>query len=169
MSTYLLHIFVPMILANVLHMMLVKRNALKALAIPVSRPLFGDNKTWRGFVIVPGLNALFLWGVNLVYPLFGQVQALWFGCLLGIAYCLFELPNSWLKRQLGIASGAQSARHTRLFMLLDKTDSALGVSLLSKWLFGLSWLSVFYLFLLSIAIHALFSLLLVAVGIKKRF
>lgn len=169
MAAYLLHIFVPMILANVAHMIIVKKDWFSRMSRPLAPRQFGDNKTWRGFIVLTSLNGIFFWMINLILPRFSQWEAIGMGALLGLTYMLFELPNSWLKRRLGIASGAQSSKYALGFMLLDKTDSALGVSLCSKILFGLDWKETLLLLLLSIGVHVFFSVLLVVTGVKKRF
>jgi CDP-archaeol synthase len=166
---YLLFILVPLILSNVIHMILVKKNALPALAIPVAVYFFGTNKTWRGFVVVSLLNGLLAVLLNLIMDMFGQAEAFCYGFLLGFVYILFELPNSWIKRRMGIAAGERSEQQAGLFMLLDKTDSALGVSLMSHFLFVLSWGGTLKLFIIAVIIHVFFSWVLVLLGVKKRF
>lgn len=158
-----------MIFSNVIHMVLVKKNVLPALLIPISKSLFGTNKTWRGVFIVSIFNAIFFWIVNLFYSLFTTLDALIFGAVLGLLYVLFELPNSWLKRRLGIASGGAATKNAWLFMLLDKSDSALGIAFGSKFLFDFSWLEAVQLFFIGMFVHIFFSWLLVVIGIKKRF
>jgi CDP-archaeol synthase len=169
LGKYLLFIFVPLILSNVIHMMVVKRAVFSALAVPVAASFFGSNKTWRGFVVVPLLNGLFTGLLNFIIPLFGVSEAFCYGFLLGFVYVLFELPNSWLKRRLGIAAGDRAEKQASLFMLLDKMDSALGVSVASHFLFELSWSDTLKLFVLAVGIHVFFSWLLVFLGVKKRF
>jgi CDP-archaeol synthase len=169
MKELFIYIVVPLIISNVLHMVIVKKNIFSFLAIPVSTKLFGQNKTWRGFVIVPLLNAFLLLLINLLWPYLPNVRALIIGFLLGIAYMLFELPNSYLKRRLGIAPGGKAADHRWLLMLIDKTDSSFGVSLFSYFLLDISWVQVLQLFLISVLTHILFSYLLVTIRIKKSF
>ena len=169
MENCFFHIFIPMILSNIMHMVLVKRNAFSSLAVPVAAELFGKNKTWRAFAIVPPLNALFFWMVNTANPLFGWMEALFYGFILGLTYLLFELPNSWLKRRMGIKAGEKAKKNAWLFMLLDKMDSATGVSLLSKILFNLSWPETLKLFIAAVLIHVFFSWLLALIRLKKRF
>jgi CDP-diacylglycerol--serine O-phosphatidyltransferase len=52
---------------------------------------------------------------------------------------LGELPNSFLKRRLGIAPGATPARGRPLFVLMDQLDSGIGCALAYALLPGLSW------------------------------
>ncbi|MEM6347431.1 MAG: hypothetical protein AAF927_26310 [Bacteroidota bacterium] len=165
MHPYFAFILLPMILSNVGHILLVKKNAFPNLAVPIATQQFGANKTWRGFLVLIVLNALTSWLLNLYLGYFASLEALWLGGILGFAYMISELPNSWLKRRQGIASGETPG----WFVLLDKTDSSLGVSLSSALLFGFSLRQTLVLFLLGSATHVLFSWLLVVSRVKKRF
>lgn len=169
MEIYLPYIFIPMIISNIFHMIIVKKDWLSSWSTSISTPLFGANKTWRGIVVLTFVNGILFWIVNIFFPLFGNLEALVLGGILGLVYMLFELPNSWLKRRLGIGAGQEAKKNKLLFMLLDKMDSALGVSLVCKILFGLSWVEVLKLFLLAVLVHIFFSWVLVMVRIKKRF
>lgn len=164
-----LYIIFPLIISNVIHIIIVKKNYFSTLATPISKKLFGDNKTWRGFVVVPVLNALVFMCINFWRPNFSLLQGLGLGLLLGIAYVLFELPNSLVKRKVGIAPGAQSVNNRFLFMLVDKADSSLGVSIFSYFLFQLSCYQTSALLLSSILVHSFFSFILLVAGIKKQF
>lgn len=165
MHAYFGFILLAMILSNVGHILLVKKNALPNLAVPIASALFGANKTWRGFIVLISLNALVSWILNLGFGYFGGIESLLIGGLLGFAYMISELPNSWLKRRQGIQSGQTPG----WFVVLDKTDSSFGVSLTSALLFGLSPWQTLVLFLLGSATHVFFSWVLVQVGIKKSF
>lgn len=169
LENYLWHIYIPLILSNVLHMAIVRRNIFSTWAIPLSVLWFGPNKTWRGFIVLTILNALFFYVVNLIYPLFSSSSSILYGCILGLTYMLFELPNSMMKRYLHIPSGESSQKFPLLFYLFDKADSALGISLVSKLLFGFTWMEAGILFLGSVIVHILFSFLVVFIGMKERF
>ncbi len=138
---------VPVVVGGVLHMLVVTKNWLPALAVPVQRRWFGANKTVRGFVMMPLLSAL---GGMLVSF---NLEGVWLGALVGLAYVLAELPNSFLKRRLGVAPGQLPLRFRRAFLLLDQLDSALGVALLYA-LLGYGW-QVSLLFLLTFPLTAL--------------
>jgi CDP-diacylglycerol--serine O-phosphatidyltransferase len=136
---------VPVVIGGVLHMVAVSRGWCAGLATPVHRGLFGVNKTWRGFVLVPLFTAagtLPLLPVEAVLGEGGRVGvALWplAGLVAGLGYMLGELPNSFLKRRLGIAPGATPARGRPLFVLMDQLDSGIGCALAYALLPGLSW------------------------------
>lgn len=150
----------PVIVGGVLHMVVVTRNLWPSLCIPVHQPLFGANKTWRGIIAVPLLTAfgaILLWPLEWLLqersPLYGH--ALWLaGIIAGLGYVLAELPNSFLKRRLGIAPGATPDRAKHLFILLDQLDSGIGVALAYLLFLPTSW-SVFAAFVLSFPLTAL--------------
>jgi CDP-diacylglycerol--serine O-phosphatidyltransferase len=169
MIAVLPHILIPMIISNVLHMFIVKKKHFSTLAKPIAPTLFGKNKTWRGFVVVPFLNAFFLLLVNLFLPLFSIGEALKLGFLIGLTYMIMELPNSWIKRQSGIPSGQKASKNAWAFMLMDKMDSSLGVAFGCMAYFNWSWLVTLIFFAIAVGTHVFFSWLLVALKIKKRF
>ena len=133
-----LYLQIAIVFGGVWHMVAVKRNWLAPLCRPIAENLFGRNKTWRGLVIVPVLTAI---GAVLLFPL----EALWphlgwqsplnghslllAGLCGGAGYVLAELPNSWFKRQLGIAPGETPDQHRWLFLTLDQVDSGIGAAL----------------------------------------
>ncbi|MET1076641.1 MAG: hypothetical protein ABWY06_01335 [Pseudomonas sp.] len=133
-----LYLQVPVVIGGVLHMLAVTRDALPTLRVPLHAGLFGANKTWRGVLLVPLLTAfgaLCLWpseqllGARAVFT-----QPLWLaGLVAGFAYVLAELPNSWIKRRLGIAPGVAPSRWV---VLGDQLDSGLGVALAYGLLLG---------------------------------
>lgn len=159
MSNHFLLLFLPLILSNIIHMIVVKNDWLQGLKLPLSTKLFGANKTYRGFVVVPVLNSLF-------YGILKQNDFL-SGALIGLAYMVFELPNSYIKRKFGIAPGQNSSGPATYIM--DKCDSSLGVTLVYSYLNGLSVMNFLILFLTAFFTHVSFSYLLVKIRIKERF
>lgn len=171
MPSFLQHISIvllPLIISNVLHMLVIKKDVFPVLKRPISSTVFGKNKTWRGFVFVALVNGLLLFLWNCIVDFQLQLPFLT-GCVLGFAYMLFELPNSFLKRKLGIQAGEKASSNKLLFMLIDKTDSAFGVSLVYFLLGNISFQSALLLFFVSSATHIIFSQLLVQFHLKKSF
>ncbi len=171
MHSFLQHVLIvllPLILSNVLHMLVVKYNYLKQLKYPVSKKLFGDNKTWRGVVVVPVSNALTLFCLSILFQL-SLKHAFLLGFILGLAYILFELPNSFIKRRLGIQPGAAFNYKGLSYSLIDKMDSAFGVCLVYVLMGYIHYNYGILLFISSVLIHILMSKLLVAIKIKKSF
>ena len=162
-------VLLPSVLANVLHMFLVKKGVLSLLAWPIQERMFGQNKTYRGFIFITLLTATFSGVGSFFVESITAQQGMFTGALIGLAYSFFELPNSFLKRRLGIKSGGTSIRNKWAFIVLDKTDSTFGVSLVYFLVSDLSILQGLYLFFVSVALHVGFSFLLVAVKIKKSF
>ena len=122
--------------------------------LPDSRRIFGDNKTWKGFVGYIQWSCLFtvLWGavcstssfltshnylyVNYENRFFYNIAI---GASLGLAYSLFELPNSFLKRRLGIDPGLSTKGSTRVFFVfLDQADSIIGCVLVLSFVYKMS-------------------------------
>lgn len=97
--------------------------------------LFGDNKTLKGFVVMVPATTLCFWCLGLVMaPLSGTQVGVWqltvaewtgLGFASVVGYTLGELPNSFVKRQLGIAPGGapEDGRVRGLFLIVDQLDS----------------------------------------------
>ena len=143
----------------------------------LGQPIFGQNKTWRGFVVlIPVVTVLFgatggilgrdpagVWSLTL-----DQWFLLGFGSVL--AYSLGELPNSFVKRRLGINPGeAPSSRGAKLIALVvDQLDSIAAALLV----IGLMVPTDIWFFVWSVLIggilHYGFNILLYAIGLKSR-
>jgi CDP-2,3-bis-(O-geranylgeranyl)-sn-glycerol synthase len=104
------------------------------------RRIFGEHKTARGFVVmVPATAGSFVLLAAAAATMF-QREGLWplsipaygaLGAWAGLGFMLGELPNSFVKRQLGIAPGAAATGRLRgaLFYALDRCDSVVGAML----------------------------------------
>lgn len=174
MSSFYFHFylfFIPLIIGNVLHMIIVKCNWFKGLAFPISKRMFGNNKTYRGIIALPILTGFV-----------ALLSSFWFGTFetslaydafvgfgLGLAYILAELPNSYIKRKLGIANGEQSKKHKYLQYFTDKADSLIGVLVFYFFAVSISFEAILYLFIIGITLHISISQLLVFIKIKKKF
>jgi len=167
-TRHLLTILPSLILANILHMLVVKRNIFPILNKAISSCLFGANKTWRGFILVPVFNVIFLLLFNSILNL-NLSHPIYLGFLLGLAYVIFELPNSFIKRKWNIKAGETSAKKNYFFMLIDKMDSAFGVALVYYLLSTISITEALLLMLISSLTHIVMSLILVFTKIKASF
>ena len=144
------------------------------------RPLFGPNKTWRGFVVmVPAATLAFLALGTLARAVPAAGQGLWplspagyalLGFAAAVGFMVGELPNSFIKRQLAIApGGAPAGRLARwLGFIADRLDSLLGM-LLALWLLvPVPWEMWALVLGVGPAIHWLFSVALYLLGVKAR-
>lgn len=133
---------IPVIVGGILHMLVVRFDLLSFLKIPISQKLFGSNKTIRGFVVMPFSCMI---GFSILVAIVGESASgftinfsqysIWIsGLLIGLAYVLAELPNSYIKRRLGVAPGAVPQSNARLFILVDQLDSGI-LCLLCYWFF----------------------------------
>lgn len=141
------------------------------------RRVFGDNKTARGFVVmVPAAGAAFFLLSLLVrhhatglWPLTpGQYAAL--GAAAGAGFMLGELPNSFVKRQLGIAPGAPASGSlaAALGFAVDRLDSAIGMLLALGAIVPVPAETVVVVLLAGPIIHGGFSVLTFRLGGKAR-
>jgi CDP-2,3-bis-(O-geranylgeranyl)-sn-glycerol synthase len=145
------------------------------------RPIFGKNKTWAGFLVLPlaagaafpllrlaadGMPEAFRRGL---WPLPIPGYAL-LGVWTGLGFMAGELPNSFIKRQLGVAPGeAPTGRAARLaWFLIDRVDSLLGAFLAQAIVVPVGFWYAFYLLLVGPGLHWLFSALLYYLGVKGR-
>ena len=111
----------PALGAPILHGPVMARDLFKGLKKPLDggatlrgRRLFGDNKTVRGAIFMtagPALLSVLLRRSERyeerLPPEVRQASPLVFGALIGASVVIGELPNSFAKRQFGIAPGTQ--------------------------------------------------------------
>lgn len=167
-TNHILTIVPSLLLANILHMLIVKWNVFPLLNKAIAVKYLGANKTWRGFLLVPIMNIVFLLLLNSILKL-NQPNLLSLGFFLGLAYVAFELPNSFIKRKLNIKAGESSRKKYYFFMLVDKTDSAFGIVLAYYVLSSISLTEAILLMLTCSLTHIVMSLILVFTNIKASF
>ena len=167
----------PVILAGIANMIFCKSSLLDSVNQPIDagrllgdgRRLFGANKTWKGFwgMVVWGLLAQLIWSfflarhpdlekLHLIYAHYPNKLATNFplGILLGLAYVVFELPNSYLKRRLDISPGKTAKDAWKYpFILLDQIDSLIGILLVLHLYISLDWAQVIGLLLVGTLTH----------------
>ncbi|MCI0517083.1 MAG: CDP-archaeol synthase [Woeseiaceae bacterium] len=145
------------------------------------RRVFGDNKRLRGFIALP-LAAACAFAViaeyrhffpaplaNGLWPL-STLQYAGIGFAAGFAFVLAELPNSFLKRQLGVAPGKvpEQGWQRVLCLLLDRVDSTLGVLIVLSLLAPVPAMTWLWVMLIGPGMHAFFSAMLHRIGVKER-
>lgn len=166
----------PLVIAGILHMLVVKLDLLPRLRAPIHERAFGRNKTYRGFVVMPVAATL---GVLVARALEQTTFAVdgaglqraspWLlGSCLGLAYVLGELPNSLVKRRLHIAPGKLPAQHRVWFLAADHLDSATACLLVYAWLLHTPWLALLAVLVLGALCHFLVNLTLYALGIRAE-
>jgi hypothetical protein len=134
----------PILIAGLVHVAVITLNLAPDLARPIDagrrwrgRPLLGSNKTWRGFVVMPAATAITIAAQQalgtraprlgaLAHLRRGAPPALVVGAICGAAYVLAELPNSFVKRRLGIAPGRSAPGARVAQYLVDQLDSVIG-------------------------------------------
>ena len=166
--SHIVIVIVPLVISNSLHMVVVRKNMFAMANEAIWDWGFGKNKTWRGFLFVPITNAFIVTILVQTIPL-NLESPMVVGFALGFAYMFAELPNSFLKRRVGILPGGNHGRFSLAFSVLDKTDSAIGVVLTYVLMGNASWQTGMWLLLIASFTHVFVSLLLVAMRIKSAF
>src|SRR5678815_234056 len=105
-------IIAPLFLGFIVHGLCIRFGALRGLARPIKRTWFGENKTYRGVICVALGTAVGFVVIDLRFLSIGSEhrtrELASLGLIVGTAAMLAELPNSFLKRRMGIAPGAQA-------------------------------------------------------------
>ena len=183
---------IPVILAGILTMIWCKLPILKFLKRPIDggkclrdgKRIFGNNKTWMGLCgyLITNILVFILWGLisqksdylqmhNYFYSYYNNTPSfnLLIGLLSGLAYALFELPNSFLKRRLDIRPGKSISGGWKVFFIfMDQADSVIGCALV-VWLFYDIGLLTFIAFILVGAItHMVLNMLLYFLHLRKN-
>ena len=180
-------IIVSFILAGVAQTLWLRSRFSRRFAQPVDRGatwrgrrIFGDNKTWKGFVVmIPAVGISFL-AVRCFYALHTSwFDQLWpyslpiyllLGCTAGLGYALGELPNSFIKRQLDIQPGqiASSRLGEWVNFCIDQIDSVVGALLALLPFVHIPWQTALAILLTGPVVHWLFNIVLKLLGVKAR-
>jgi hypothetical protein len=170
----------PLLVGLAFHGLCIKFGWLRSFNRPIDRGitlrgrrLFGANKTYRGVLAVAvGTGAGV--GIQVVLHRTGLAPGgellnyqspaiVGFGLAVGTAAMLAELPNSFIKRQLGIAPGsAADGISGAVFYLLDQVDMLVGVWLVLWFAVGVTVMRVLWSILFLFIAHQI----LTAVGYR---
>jgi hypothetical protein len=139
------YLFLPLLVGLALHGFCLKYDVLAFLCRPIDRGrkfrgkrIFGDNKTYRGVVVVSlgtaigfGLQSMLLHRIASVRSAelfdYALLKSVALGLAVGAAAMLSELPNSFIKRQFEIAPGsAAKGWKSVIFYVYDQIDFLLG-------------------------------------------
>ena len=182
----LLWLAVPVIVSGLVHLTVLKLDLMPALRrMPIDggatvrgRRLFGDNKTWRGAFVTITTMTVTAWALAQIHDCcfalptlvpFAETHPLAWGLLLGTGYIVGELPNSFAKRQLGIAPGASGQGAAgRTFWVIDQLDSLAGMLLFVApvWRPSLALLALIVAIML--VAHPVGAWIMVLFGLKDR-
>ena len=139
-------VFLPVLGAVVLHAPALRYDLLKPLKRPISNRLFGSNKTWRGaLVMFTGVVLATAVAWKLMPDELRDESWLLVGALIGAGVVLGELPNSFLKRRLGIAPGERRLTPGGVALVVyDQADfvPAIALALLPIWAMPLDTLAI---------------------------
>jgi hypothetical protein len=183
-----LFLTVAFIAAGLVHSAWLRSEHSRRFAIPLDggrlfrgRPIFGVNKTVRGFMaIVPAAALCFaLLALGLSAGTDGMPAGLWqlspmayfgLGAWAGFCFMLAELPNSFVKRQLRIAPGmGPSGRIGGLVVfVVDRVDSIVGMLAGVSLVVPTPWATWGWVILVGPGLHWSFSVLLYRLGVKAR-
>lgn len=158
----------PLIIGGTLHMIVVKKDILSYFRRPIHQRWFGKNKTWRGVIVMPLATLLGVFLTSFLTYHFQNHSLILLGLALGFAYLLAELPNSFMKRRLGIKEGKLPDSKRWLFAFMDQADSALGCMLAYRFLLGTSWAVLFLTLAVGTVIHLVMNVLLYLLGIREN-
>ena len=181
----------PVILAGVFNMIFCKLGILKKLQVPMDggrtlkdgNRLFGENKTWKGFMgyIIFGTLSTVLWGLiikntplnSLNFFYVNHENTLGFnilvGVLLGLFYALFELPNSFIKRRLGITPGKPATGLKKaIFVFIDQADSIFGCALVVWFFYNLGFPRYIGFVVVGAVTHIVINMLLYFAHLRKN-
>jgi CDP-diglyceride synthetase len=175
----------PLFLAALANGLCMKYDCLIGLKRPLDlglsfrgKRIFGDHKTWRGLFIITLFCILGAWIQALIQrtrqlpswlPLC-DYESSWLpvGLALGLGAAVGELPNSFLKRQLGFPPGRRKSGITGwMFLVLDQVDLTIGVWLFLYLLIRPSMRIILWSFALTIPLHLLVSIIGYALGMRK--
>lgn len=180
-------VILPIVVAGLSFIVILKKQWWMSLRVPLDKgqrlggqPIFGSNKTWLAFIIMPGMTLItsltlgYGWPAQTasVSPSFFSEPGLWWKAILyGLAYPVGELPNSFVKRRLGIPPGGRASTPIlrRVFAVVDQADSIIACAGVLFFFFRVDLFVVLVASFLGIGIHCFTDWLMVHLSLKKIF
>ena len=177
-------LFAPLVFAAGLSAVVMERDLLRWARKPIDggrriggKRLFGDNKTWRGVLVATAGSSAFAAvqehfvgdaaGALLVVD-WAAVPSVAFGALMGLGAMLGELPNSFVKRRVGILPGkTTTGPWSVLFYVWDQVDLLFGAWLLVGWWVRPPALLVVASFAMALLVHPAVSLIGWLIGVRS--
>lgn len=134
--------------------------------------IFGNNKTWRGFisgVIVGCLTAIAQrYGYNhsdflqdITYLNYSAIHVGALGAMLGAGALIGDAVGSFLKRQVGVPDGQS-------WFPFDQIDYIVGGLLVSSFVIDMPHYRYWIIFVVWFLVHLLAGVIAYAIGLKKR-
>lgn len=170
-------VFLPVLGAALAHAPVLRFDLLRGLKRPLDggTNLFGENKTWRGsLVMFAGAFAATqaLWGVRAYRERLpaelADASPIALGTVLGTGVVVGELPNSFLKRRLGIAPGTQRRAPAGIALsVYDQADWVPVTALLLRPLYRMPLRDVAMASAVVAAVHVPINLVGYALGARK--
>ena len=175
-------VFLPAAGALILHAPVLRFQLLGGLRRPIDgglelrgRRLLGDNKTWRGALVMFGgavATTLALsrarWFRERLPEDLAAAPAPAYAALLGLGVVASELPTSFVKRQLGIEPGRRaSAVPGVLLSIYDQGDIVLGSALTLRPIWKPSAGELAGAYLTVCAVHLVFNLVGFSIGARE--
>ena len=179
-------VILPVVLAGIAHSVAIRFNLLASLARPLDfglclhgKPLLGSNKTFRGPLIMVSITAVSAWALSLGHSAdwlpqgYGYMTepgtAFVLGAVMGLGYALGELPNSLIKRRLGIAPGSRPGGVTGVICYVcDQVDSVAGAVALLWLIYAPGKNVLLALLVVGSLVHVVFDQCLYLFGVKRR-
>jgi len=178
-----LYLFAPLLVSAALAGVVQRFDLFAALRRPIDagrsiggRRVFGENKTWRGVVVavVGSIATAALQKTAAAHVAtwtlvdYRAMSPISFGCAMGGGAMLGELPNSFVKRRLGIPPGGTSKGPTAVVLYLwDQVDLLTGAwPMLLPWIRP-NWRLVSVSLVIALAIHPLVALVGYLVGARR--
>lgn len=179
-----LYLFAPLIVAAALAGLVLRFDWLPGSSRPLDgramfreHRVFGDGKTWRGVLVAIGGSSVSVALQRALHEYIPQaiqvvdytsIHPLGFGASLGVGAILGELPNSFVKRQLGIPRGETTRGFLGVvFYVWDQVDTLIGAwPLLYLW-FAPSLPLVIMSFAFALGLHPLIAWLGYLMGARR--
>ncbi|MCR8844552.1 CDP-archaeol synthase [Paenibacillus sp. SC116] len=192
LSLQILLFMMPVILGGVTNMIFVKLPFVREHRRPMDggrywrdgKRIFGDNKTWHGFMGMILFTACWFvamgWLVDkwawlksnslLPWDTYIMPYTEWmYGMLWGFSYVLFELPNSFIKRRLDIPPGQNRKGWLGIcFTFIDQADSVIGCMLATYFFYQPTALEAALFLLIGTTAHYIINILLYFIGLKQQ-
>jgi CDP-archaeol synthase len=169
-------VFVPVLGGPLAHGPVLRLDLASGLKRPINARWFGENKTWRGALVMTTGTMLAATALARV-PAYRRrlpesiagANPVAVGGLLGLASWIGELPNSFIKRRIGISPGQQlRAPAGLLFSVVDQADWVPVAALMIRPIWKISLRETAGVFGLTVVVHLPINVIGYAIGARER-